>query len=541
MNRRFFLQLSAVAAAHTLLQWRFAGAAPAKTPGIYDAVVVGAGLGGLTCAAYLAKHGFRTLLAEQYDVPGGYATSFTRESEKGTFTCEVSLHSSVLGAGPARDILADLGVWDKLDLAPHQNAWSSRFPDFSLDVPSKCGLDGFERQLAPLFPAEAKGLAGFFQLWRNVMAEIRKLEQGMPKEARDRFPKLFPTLWDIHDKTLGQVVDAHVRDPKLKAVLAQSCGYYGLPPSRLSAFYYLLPTGEYIANGGAYIKGTSQALSDALAGAVADAGGEVRYGTLVEEILVENGRAVGIKTDDGEVIRARTVVCNASAPQVFGKLLPEGALPQPDRARLDAYTHSPGSFIVWLGLDRDITPSFKHSELARYASYDLDANYADAMRCRYDSGGFSLMVYDNLIPGFSPKGCTSLSIVSASGYDVWKGMEADYLKGDCPAYEKLKEELTDTLIAQVEKHAIPGLSKMIVMRDSATPLTNLRFTLNTSGSIYGYNQAVDNSFMSRIPNRTPVPGLFLASAWGNPGGGYGGALAGGKGAFREVARDLGAE
>jgi len=539
MNRRFFLQLSAVAAAHTLLQWRFAGAAPAKTSGAYDAVVVGAGLGGLTCAAYLAKHGFRTLLAEQYDVPGGYATSFTRESEKGTFTCEVSLHSSVLGAGPARDILTDLGVWNSLDLVPHPHAWSSRFPDFSLDVPSKCGLDGFERQLASLFPAEAKGLGAFFQVWRNVMAETRKLEQGMPKEAEDRFPKQFPTLWYIHDKTLGQVVDAHVRDPKLKAVLAQSCGYYGLPPSQLSAFYYLLPTGEYITHGGSYIKGTSQALSDALAGAVADAGGEVRYGTLVEEILLENGRAVGIKTAEGEVIRARTVVCNASAPQVFGKMLPKGALPQPDRARLDAYSESPGSFIVWLGLDRDITASFKHPELARYASYDLDANYAEAMRCRYDAGGFSLMVYDNLISGFSPEGCTSLCIMSSSGYDVWKGMEADYLKGDCPAYEKLKEELTNTLIAQVEKYAIPGLSKMIVMRDSATPLTNLRFTLNTSGAIYGYNQAVDNSFMSRIPNRTPVPGLFLASAWGNPGGGYGGVLAGGKGAFREVARELG--
>jgi len=131
--------------------------------------------------------------------------------------------------------------------------------------------------------------------------------------------------------------------------------------------------------------------------------------------------------------------------------------------------------------------------------------------------------------------------VSASGYDVWKGMEADYLKEDCPAYDTLKEKLTETLIAQVEKHAIPGLSKMIAMRDSATPLTNLRFTMNTSGAIYGYNQTVENSFMSRLPNRTSVPGLYLASAWGNPGGGYGGVLSGGKGAFREVARELSAE
>ena len=117
-------------------------------------------------------------------------------------------------------------------------------------------------------------------------------------------------------------------------------------------------------------------------------------------------------------------------------------------------------------------------------------------------------------------------------------MEAEYLNGGSAAYEKKKKEVTDLLIAQVEKLAIPGLSKMIIMRDSSTPLTNVRFTLNTAGAIYGYNQSVDNSFMTRQPNTTSVPGLFLASAWGNPGGGFGGALGGGKSSFRDVAEAL---
>lgn len=539
MDRRFFLQLSALAAASSLAGWRFAGAAPKSDPAAgYDAVVVGAGLGGLCAAAHLARAGFRTCLLEQYDVPGGYATSFLRASDKGDFSCEVSLHSSVLGSGNARRMLEDLGVWDQLTLVDHPHAWSSRFPDFSVDVPARCGLGGFERQLAALFPGEAQGLAAYFAMWRGLMRETSELDKGLPGGDASRFPALFPNLWAIRDKTVGQLVDAHVRDARLKAVLTQSCGYYGLPPSRLSAFYYLMPTGDYLENGGSYVKGTSQALSDALAKAVAQAGGEVLYGARVDSILTEGGRAVGVGCADGRELRARAVVCNASAPQVFEKLLPGGSVPRGELAKLDSYTYSPSSVIVWLGLDQDITGRFPLPEASFYAGCDMEANYKAAMAGDFEKSGFALMVYDNLVPGFSPPGCSSLSIMSLCGYEPWKDMEADYLAGRKEAYRAKKKRLTDLLVAMAEKRAIPGLSKMIIMHDSATPLTNLRFTMNTAGALYGYNQSVDNSFMARLPNKTGVPGVYLASAWGNPGGGFGGALLGGKKAFKDVAQEL---
>ena len=79
---------------------------------------------------------------------------------------------------------------------------------------------------------------------------------------------------------------------------------------------------------------------------------------------------------------------------------------------------------------------------------------------------------------------------------------------------------------------------MIIMSECSTPLTNYRFTLNPGGALYGYNQSVDNSFMTRLPNKTKVPGVYLASAWGSPGGGYGGVLLGGKAAFKEVTNYL---
>jgi prolycopene isomerase len=76
-----------------------------------------------------------------------------------------------------------------------------------------------------------------------------------------------------------------------------------------------------------------------------------------------------------------------------------------------------------------------------------------------------------------------------------------------------------TLIERAEKHLFPGLRDMIAVREAATPLTNVRYTRNTAGAIYGFEQSMSNTFINRISNRTPVPRLYLDGAWGEPGGG----------------------
>ncbi len=80
---------------------------------------------------------------------------------------------------------------------------------------------------------------------------------------------------------------------------------------------------------------------------------------------------------------------------------------------------------------------------------------------------------------------------------------------------------------------------MIEVKEAATPLTNLRYTKNPEGAIYGYEQSLDNSFMNRIKNTTPFNGLYLASAWGGGGGGYQPCLESGLKAFKAVIKDWG--
>lgn len=130
-------------------------------------------------------------------------------------------------------------------------------------------------------------------------------------------------------------------------------------------------------------------------------------------------------------------------------------------------------------------------------------------------------------------------LLSLCGYEPWRRFETDYQNGDKQSYRREKERWAKILIQRAEKDLIPGLSSMIEIQEAATPLTNRRYTGNPEGAIYGFEQSMDNAYMNRIDNRTPIKGLYLAGAWGSPGGGYAGVLRGGQSAFQQIMKDFG--
>jgi len=539
INRRDFIRIMGMGAASTLINWQFPAPASAGKagPGQYDAVVIGAGLGGLSCAAYLAVNGYRPLVVEKHLMPGGYATSFPRiGTDRQRYQCEVSLHATAATGPSLQKIFKDLKILDKLVLVRHPHAWSSRYPDFAMDIPS-AGLAPFREMLLANFPEERKGLTDFFTCWQELMAEVERLDrEGMPA-LKILFPALYPAMWDIRNRTLAEVLDRYLASPRLKFFLSQNWGYYGLPPASLSAFYYLIPFGEYLTYGGYYLKGTSQTLSNALVETIRSHGGEVVYNERVTEIVVGGGRAGGVRTASGKSFSARAVVSNAAVPETLAMLSRPDAMPPSYRDRIASFSTSMSSFIVWLGLDGDVTKIEKRPEVNIYPGYDNEKMYAGCRRGDPDQAGIACVIYDNLVPGFSPAGKSTVSIMFLCGYEPWQRFAPDYVAGRKEAYRQEKERVAKRLIAIVEARLIPGLSKMIVMQDAATPLTNRRFTGNTGGAIYGFDQTVDNAFMNRLEVKTPLPGLYLASAWSNPGGGYGGVLLGGKGACKSMIED----
>jgi prolycopene isomerase len=497
----------------------------------HPTVVIGAGLGGLCCGAYLARHGVPVTVIEQHFKPGGYATAFDRED--GRFVFEGSLHGTSINDNAAARVLDELGVLDKIELVQLPEVYRLKTPGLDIAVPQR-DPEAYIALLAEHFPDEADGIGGFVRHMIDLADEADRFLGLKGTFDFGLFPVEFPKMWEVRDKTLADLLDGYVADPSLQEALSGLWSYAGLPPSRLSAFYYASLTGNYLKNGSYYIKPRSQALSFALAEAVVASGGQLVCETAAEEILVADGAVTGVRLSDDTVLPAAAVVSNASAITTLTKLLPDGALPPEYRERISMYRPSVSTFIVWLGLNTEL-----RGKVGAYSTHvstgaGPEAEYEASLSGDYEQAGFSVTVYDNAFEGYSRPGTSTVMLFTQSGWEPWRKFEDDYARGDRVAYEEEKERMSESLIRRAETLVIPGLSSMIEVKVTASPLTNRAYTGNTEGAIYGFEQSMGNAFMTRIPSETPVKGLYLAGAWGNSGGGFGGALNGGEATFRAL-------
>ena len=553
-SRRDFLRISAMASAAALVNWRRPIALARSMnsdENQYDAVIIGAGLGGLSCAAFLAMNNFRPLVIEKNSNPGGYATSFQRDE----FTCEVSLHG-ITGSPQSKELLQQLGVWDKLVMVPHTSAWSSRYPELSLDLPQDPTVEYGEtdinqlfadvyQALAAMFPEETMGIGGYMNCWAGLLNEIDAFyapDGGMPEDP-DQFPVLYPTWNSIMDKTLDELFQNYgLTSSALKAILGQSWGYYGLPPAQIPAWLYLMYTGMYYGYGKFYIEGTSSSLTDALVTTIENAGGAVLINTEVNKIIIQNGKAVGVKAKDTtgadpgtQHYYAPAVVSNVALPLTFGTLMPQvGSIEAFDYYldNIDSGQPSTSHCNVWLGLDlsKDYDGSFMEhyeqlgSSTLLYYDFDHEDAYEALLQCNPEKSGIALSAPDKILSDYSPDNQLTLTLTMLSGYEPWETFEEAYFAGEKEKYYEEKDRIVELMISFVEERALPGLSDLIVMQEASTPLTNLRFTNNTQGAIYGYDQTIDNSGFTRqekFGQRVDqIPGLYLAGAWSYPGGGF---------------------
>jgi all-trans-retinol 13,14-reductase len=504
-----------------------------KTEGTYDVIVIGAGLGGLSAAAAFARQGFKTLVLEQHSVPGGYASAFTRP---GGFTFDVSLHSTTVGIrNGVANLIAGFPEIQDIIFVPHKTLYRAVYPDHDIRVPHR-DVPGYIKVLQDNFPEEKQGIADLVADMTGLTEEVNRITAAEGKVDMSRFPLDFPHLFKNFNRTWGAMVDDRIKGPKLKAVVSGLWGYFGLPPSKLSTYYYAMPVIGYLEGGGYYPIGTSQKISDAFADLIRSKGGEIKLMTRVEKILTRNHTAYGVRTADGTEYLARAVVSNANAVDTFTKMLDEKDFLRSYLDRMSKFSVSYSTFQVWLGLKKDLVREvgLGDSEIFFHPGYDIEAEYEAILAGDMSERGFGLTIYDNLYPGCSPRGKNTINIISSQGYEPWKRFEADYFKGNKDAYYREKKRIADLLIDRAEEKFLPGLRDSIEVMEAATPLTNVRFTGNYRGAIYGWDQTVDNSGNRRVQHDTPIKNLFLSGAWTAPGGGYGACIPSGLMCFAKV-------
>lgn len=520
ISRREFLRMVAATTATLAVDWTHINAVAAKIgpKEKLPIVVIGGGLGGLSSAAIFARQGFSVTLVEQHDRPGGYATSFDRAG--GKFTFDVSLHAtSGVKGGPMRSVFDEAGILNKVEMIDLPELCRIITPDHDLIWPQR-NPDAIIDQLCQIFPNQAGGIRGFFAEILGILDEAMKPFDRESWWDKMFFPLTHKRMWAIRNETLADVLDRQVQDQKVRSILSVFWGYYGLPPSKLSGFLYAIATASFMRFGGYYVKRRSQDLSYALMEAIEEAGGKVWLETEGVGITMKDGAVSGVKLNDGRTIKAKAVISNASVPPTT-RMLPEEMVSThaSGKARkyldkLNTYRPSLSTFIVWLGLDQEIRDKVKGYEIFIEPHYDPEESYQGCLACDPKRTGIGVTIYDNAYPGYSAPGTSTVSIVTLSGYEPWRRFEADYFAGRKQAYQEEKERITEELINLAEKWVISGLRSMIEVKEAATPLTNLRYTKNPAGAIYGYEQSLDNAYMNRIKNTTPFKGLYT---WPRPG------------------------
>ncbi len=537
LPRRDFLKMVACAFPVAALDWSaFPRGKTDSKESEYDVIVIGSGLAGLSCAAAFARQGFKALVLEQHDKPGGFATAFKRP---GGFVFDVSLHSTTVGERDGRfNLMHAFPEITSVDFLLHPSLFRSIYPDHDLRVAQR-DPGAYIAQLCQLFPEETENIKGLFEDMRGLANDIGRLSAKQGQVDYSNFANDFPFLHKFFSKTWGEMVDTRIRTAQLKAIVSGQWGYYGLPPSRLSCIYYALPFMGYLSGGGFYPRGRSQDISDAFVRYIEERGGKLLLNTRVDKILLKEGAAAGVITQEGQEFRARAVVSNASPHETLGRLLGDPAILAAEEAKWQKYSVSLSCFQVFLGLKEELVKKLDitDSEIFVETSYDPEAAYVGALNGDVESGGVGITLYDNIDPLYSPQGKNTINLMTLQGYAPWEKHEKAYLAGDKKAYRREKERMADILIAKAEEALLPGLAKAIQVKEIGTPLTNRRYTGHPRGAIYGWDQTVNNSGNTRVGHATPVRNLFLAGAWSRMGHGYGAVIPSGVECFAEIAKN----
>lgn len=477
----------------------------------YDVIVIGAGLGGLSAATFLARNGLRVCLLERHNLPGGYATSFVR----GRYEFEVALHElSGIGREDRRGglyrYLEYLGVAERVQFIHLPNLYRAIFPDLDITLPA--GRQEFEETLIAHFPHEARGIKRFLKRVFDFGHDFAQVTRRQGKVNPLLLPFQYPHLFRYLPVTWGQVLYREVHDAAARAVLSQYWGYVGLPPAQISFVYMATTLAAYVTRGAAFPVGRSQALSNAFLDVFLAHGGEVRFNCGAKRIIVEHGHTAGVITDTEEALRAPWVISNADPLTTCKELIGAEHIPPSFFQNLQSSEIAPSTVNVYLGVARAASElGLNEHEIFINADYEFERHFESTKRIQPPQA-IALTCYNAAYADISPPGTCIVVLTALSFGKPWLALSPR-------EYLPIKRQLGEAMIAMAERVA-PGLSHVIEEMEISTPLTNMRYAGTLGGSIYGFSQPPRDHMIWRMRPRGPIDGLYFVGAWTQPGGGF---------------------
>jgi phytoene dehydrogenase-like protein len=520
-----------------------------------DAIIIGAGHNGLTCAAYLGMAGLAVRVFERRSVVGGACV--TEEFHPGFRNSTAAYTVSLLQPKVIQDLkLHERGL----------RVVERRAQNF-LPLPNGryllTGEDRTEREIgkfsakdAARYPAYQTEIRRVAEVLRSVLLIAPPNLGGFSQAVRElsKLAEIGRKLWQadgleaafqLFRRSAGDVLDSWFESDPIKAVLGFDAviGNLASPYAAGSAYMLLHHAfGEVNGKSGVwgYAIGGMGAITQAMANAAVEHGVRIDVCSEVREVLVEGDRVAGIVLKDGTAVRARAVIANVNPQYLFQTLVPRGAVPHAVAARMTAWKAGSGTFRMNVALSK--LPNFSalpvpgdhHTAgiiLAPSLSY-MEQAYRDCVH----SGWSRMPIIEMVIPStlddsLAPPGAHVASLFC-------QHVNPQFADGS--TWDQHREVVADLMIDTVEAYA-PGFKASVIARQSFSPLDLERIFGLPNGDIFHGAMTLDQLFSARpmlgfADYRMPVAGLYLCGSGAHPGGGVTGAP--GHNAAQAVIADL---
>jgi all-trans-retinol 13,14-reductase len=477
---------------------------------VYDTIVIGSGIGGLSCASALARYGHKVLVLEQHYAAGGLTQTFTRKG----FTWDVGMHYlGEMGSGGLARRNFDWLSGGAIKMAPIEGAYDIiHFPG-NFEIAFAGPAEVLKTSLKEKFPYSSGEIEAFFLLLRK-MARVSfapyKL-RALPQPLRWIY-----SLWAAGilrkwwGRTTEDVLGEIIHDQKLRSVLTARWGDHGGQPEE-GSFAIEARIINHFLDGAFYPEGGSRTFADSLIPVIRNAGGEVRVKSPVKEILVTNGRATGVRLEDGSEHHSRRVVSAVGARDTVQHLLPPHTRTAPWAQEILTFKPSLGHLCLYLGIEGDISAA--GATAANHWIYESwDTNTAIWSNPAATDVPALFVSFPSLK---DPKHVAGEKlrhtgqVITSANWEVFSEWEKSR-HGDRPeGYRKLKQHIEEKMLLRF-KHYFPKIASLIVYHELSTPLTMVHYVRRQQGASYGLENT-PRRFLSRsLRMKTPVEGLYLA-------------------------------
>jgi phytoene dehydrogenase-like protein len=479
---------------------------------MYDYIIIGAGMGGLSAGNFLAKYNKKVLILEKHFIPGGLITSFKRKGAQ-----------------------FDLGIESLYELKEGQaipqflEFWGTTIKAQKNTGDICCFIDGkrydfrhdrLKEDFLEAFPNNKDDVNNIFDINEKMYIEMNS-GTGAPKPPYEmsllelvkfginNYIKK-PTFMKYGMKDASVVLDKLTQNPVLRSAIFSK----GIFPMVYMAYAYRFNVigKDYYPTGG------MQAIPDASVQSFTANGGSIKLNTEVTEILIEKGKAIGVKTNNGDCYYADNIISNAS-PHFTYNLLPDNLS---QKSSLKQKIQAKEIFPPICALFMSVKSNYDFGNTSCFSILN-STNYKDNYKnFTPDNCPIEMIIYPQK-PNDINRAAVALLPIPYEYRNFWE-TGAKVERGE--AYYKLKNEVLDIVLRRLESNLGNGFKDSLVHSELSTPITFERYTYSKNGSFMGF--AIDSKNYGKfLKQKTDVPSLYLCGQWVFPGFGVAGVMASG--------------